>query len=68
MTKAQDDKTAATSKASTAPTVDGDAMSAPDQLEAQQLVNQRAEAESRGDDQAVKDIDARLKQLGDTSK
>jgi len=59
VTKAQDDKTAT----STAPVVDGDAMSAPDQLEAQQLVNQRAEAESRGDDQAVKDIDARLKAL-----
>lgn len=46
-----------------APKLDPDAMSAPDQLEVQQLNVQRGEAEARGDKQAVKDIDARLAQL-----
>lgn len=43
--------------------VDPDSMSAPDQLEVQQLTAQRADAEGRGDTQAVKDIDARLTAL-----
>ena len=46
-----------------APKVDPDSMSAPDQLEVQQLHAARADAENRGDEQAVKDIDARLEQL-----
>lgn len=45
-----------------------DSMSAPDQLEVQQLTVQRAEAEANGDKQAVKDIDARLANLGNPSK
>jgi hypothetical protein len=46
-----------------APKVDPDSMSAPDQLEVQQLQSQRYDAEARGDKRAVKDIDARLAQL-----
>jgi hypothetical protein len=43
--------------------VDPDSMSAPDQLEVQQLNAQRDAAHANGDKQAVKDIDARLAQL-----
>jgi hypothetical protein len=48
--------------------LDGDAMSAPDQLEMQQLVAQRADAASRGDKQAVKDLDAQLAKLTGNTK
>ena len=50
-------------EAKTAKKADPDSMSAPDQLEVQQLAAQRADAEGRGDTQAVKDIDARLSAL-----
>jgi len=55
VTSKDDDKKAAK--------VDPDSMSAPDQLEVQQLNAQREAAEANGDEQAVKDIDARLVQL-----
>jgi hypothetical protein len=55
----KDDKPAA----SKAPVVDGDALSAPDQEELQQLHVRREGAVARGDKQAVADIDARLKEL-----
>jgi hypothetical protein len=42
---------------------DPDSMSAPDQLEVQQLHTARAEAEARGDEAAVETIDARLRVL-----
>jgi hypothetical protein len=43
--------------------VDPDSMSAPDQLEVQQLTAQRDAAAANGDEQAVKDIEARLSAL-----
>lgn len=46
-----------------APAIDPDSMSADDQLAVQQLHTARDAAEARGDEQAVKDIDARLTEL-----
>lgn len=53
-----DDKTA-----KEASSVDPNSMSAPDQQRVQELHSLRADAETRGDKKAVKDIDAQLSEL-----